>query len=260
MLSVLISTAALLASSVSAAPTLWLIGDSTMALHAASEGIQGWGVEVPTYFTGLTVSNQGISGTSARSYARDGMFYNLIHNSIKAGDFVVIEFGHNDGGGAAASSTGDAGTTGLTTTQTVTLANGTSEVVHTYNYYVEGMVDQIIAKGATAIVSSQTPNNPYENTTTIVNDPPRFVGYAATAASDKGVAYVNHFQSVIDLFTPLGTTTVNSYYPNDQHVHTNTAGAIVVAKAFIGGLKCSSAKSVLNNYLSSSGQALASAC
>lgn len=45
-----------------------------------------WGVEVPTYLTGLTIVNDAISGSSSRSYARDGHFYNLVHNQLQAGD------------------------------------------------------------------------------------------------------------------------------------------------------------------------------
>lgn len=56
------------------------------------------------------------------------------------------------------------------------------------------MIDGAKSKGATPIISSQTPNNPYENSDTIVNSPPRFVDYAKNAAAAKGVPYVNHFQ------------------------------------------------------------------
>lgn len=93
-----------------------------------------------------------VSGSSSRSYARDGLFYNLIHNDVKAGDcrcqlvclncfeslftflliVVVIEFGHNDGGGPTATTTGVAGLEDDTVTATVVLANGTTEIVHTF--------------------------------------------------------------------------------------------------------------------------------
>ena len=56
------------------------------------------------------------------------------------------------------------------------------------------MIDGAKSKGATPIISSQTPNNPYENSTTIVNSPSRWVGYAQNAAAAKGVPYVDHFE------------------------------------------------------------------
>jgi rhamnogalacturonan acetylesterase len=55
------------------------------------------------------------------------------------------------------------------------------------------MIDGAKSKGATPIISSQTPNNPYENSSTIINAPTRWVGYAERAAAARGVPYVNHF-------------------------------------------------------------------
>lgn len=40
--------------------------------------------------------NSAIAGRSARSYTDEGRFTTLI-NTVKSGDYVVIEFGHNDG-------------------------------------------------------------------------------------------------------------------------------------------------------------------
>lgn len=99
------------------------------------------------------MENLAVSGTSARSYAREGYFYNLVQQVAK-GDCssllrytslyadqnmvrtdVVIEFGHNDGGVDAALTDyprADLSGESLTYSQTVTLANGTVEVVYTY--------------------------------------------------------------------------------------------------------------------------------
>ncbi|KAF7973525.1 hypothetical protein HWV62_14950 [Athelia sp. TMB] len=173
-----------------ATPTLWLVGDSTMALHAASEGIQG-----------------AVSGSSARSYARDGRFYNVIQE-VKSGDYVIIEFGHNDGGGNVATlNTADLVGESLTATQTVTLANGSTEVVYTYAYYVLYLL-------------------------------------TSDAAAAKGVAYVDHFTAAVSLFSKYDAATVNSYYPLDQYLHTNTASATQMAWAFLSvgkgaGARCS---------------------
>ncbi|KZP29794.1 carbohydrate esterase family 12 protein [Athelia psychrophila] len=222
-----------------------------MALHAASEGIQGWGVEIVQYLQDITVVNSAVSGTSARSYARDGWFYNVIHQ-VKAGDYVIIEFGHNDGGGnVATSSTADLVGESLTDTQTVTLTNGTAEV---------GMIDQIVAKGATPIISSQTPDDPYEGSTTIIYEPSRFVGYALDAAAAKGVAYVDHFTAAVSLFSKYSAATVDAYYPLDQYLHTNTVGATQMAWAFLSGLKCSSAQGALASYVNSVGEGAGARC
>lgn len=248
-------TAAL--AGVSQAATLYLVGDSTMANQAASSGIQGWGTQIGQYLTGITVVNAAISGRSARSYTREGRWYN-IKQQLKAGDYVIIEFGHNDGGSPASSDRADVYGEG-TDTQTVTLANGTVEVVQTFSTYLRRMVADALAKGATPILSSQTPNNPYENSNTIVWGPPRFVDYAKNVALAANVPYVDHFLATYEYYDKLGKATVDNYFPQD-HTHTNTVGANSVAWAFLSGLKCTNAKGVLKSYVNSAGQGAGARC
>ena len=100
---------------VAAAATVYLAGDSTMAATGANDGdTAGWGAYLPNYLS-LSVVNDAVGGRSARSYTREGRFTSLA-SSLKvswsprphsrrrelighqSGDYVVIEFGHNDGG------------------------------------------------------------------------------------------------------------------------------------------------------------------
>jgi rhamnogalacturonan acetylesterase len=53
----------------------------------------------------LTVSNSAIAGRSARSFTREGRFA-AVAATVKEGDWVVVEFGHNDGGSLATSDNG----------------------------------------------------------------------------------------------------------------------------------------------------------
>ena len=55
------------------------------------------------------------------------------------------------------------------------------------------MIDGAKSKGATPIISAQTPNDPFANTTTIINAPTTWVGYASRVAAASGVPYVDHF-------------------------------------------------------------------
>jgi rhamnogalacturonan acetylesterase len=60
---------------------------------------QGWGEYLHYSFdpSVIYVNNSAIAGRSARSYTREGRF-EAINNVLQPGDWVVIEFGHNDGG------------------------------------------------------------------------------------------------------------------------------------------------------------------
>ncbi|CAE6479165.1 unnamed protein product [Rhizoctonia solani] len=251
-----LSFAASMAAAVLATPTLYLVGDSTMA-RSSSTALQGWGEKIPQYLQDITVVNRAIGGRSARSYWRENRWTD-VQNSLKAGDFVIIEFGHNDGGSTRTSDRASVGGEG-SETETVTLADGTVETVYTWPTYVGWMIDGAKAKGAAPIISSQTPSNPYENRDTISNSPTRFVTYAKNIATKKGVPYVDHYAASISLYTKLGKSVTESYFPND-HTHTNDAGANQVAWAFLSGLKCSSAAGALGQYVHSVGQGAGARC
>ncbi|KAF4628170.1 hypothetical protein G7Y89_g9982 [Cudoniella acicularis] len=80
-------------------PTIWLCGDSTMAPGGGHNGTEGWGQYLQYSFSPSVafVNNSAYAGRSARSFTREERF-NTIVEKIKEGDWVVIEFGHNDGG------------------------------------------------------------------------------------------------------------------------------------------------------------------
>lgn len=79
-----------------AAATVFMAGDSTMVATGNADGTAGWGAYLPNYIS-LAVTNDAIAGRSARSFTREGRFKSML-SSVKSGDYVIIEFGHNDGG------------------------------------------------------------------------------------------------------------------------------------------------------------------
>lgn len=97
------STVASSATSTSTAatriPTVYLCGDSTMAEGGGGSGTQGWGHYLQYSFASsvAVINNEAIAGRSARSFSREGRFDTVI-GQVQSGDWVVIEFGHNDGG------------------------------------------------------------------------------------------------------------------------------------------------------------------
>lgn len=80
-------------------PTIYLCGDSTMAPGGGGSGTEGWGQYLQYSFSKsvAVVSNKAIAGRSARSFSREGRF-DAVTALVQSGDWVVIEFGHNDGG------------------------------------------------------------------------------------------------------------------------------------------------------------------
>jgi rhamnogalacturonan acetylesterase len=78
--------------------TVWLCGDSTMAPDGGHNGTRGWGQYLGYSLDAsrVRVNNSAYAGRSARMFTREGRFQ-AIMNKIVPGDWVVIQFGHNDG-------------------------------------------------------------------------------------------------------------------------------------------------------------------
>lgn len=81
----------------------------------------------------IPVANHAIAGRSARSYTREGRFDNIAAQ-VRAGDWVVIEFGHNDGGSLSSSDNGRTDCPGSGSETCQTTYNGVSETVHTFKF------------------------------------------------------------------------------------------------------------------------------
>ncbi|MES1166959.1 MAG: GDSL family lipase, partial [Pseudomonadota bacterium] len=79
-------------------PTIFVASDSTAA-RGSDTGIQGWGVPFADYFdpAKMNVFNGARGGRSSRTFITDGSWEQII-SKVKAGDYVLIQFGHNDGG------------------------------------------------------------------------------------------------------------------------------------------------------------------
>lgn len=241
-----------------ATPTVYLCGDSTMAKGGAGDGsTDGWGQYLGAYTT-VTVVNKAIGGRSARSYWDEGRF-STVAGLVKAGDIVVIEFGHNDGGSPTSADNGRSDCPG--DGEQTCKSSSTGATVYTFVHYVIAAAKLMTAKGVTVILSSQTPNNEWEGGV-YGAAPSRFVGYDITAKNNlasSSVTFVDHFQAVskskfrlslflhssshiLDLrliitdlnyivYAKLGSSATNALYPKD-HTHTSPTGAKLSAEAF----------------------------
>lgn len=119
---------------------------------------------------------------------------------------------------------------------TLTLVySGTQILIHSFAFYIENAVAALLRKGAIPIISSQTPDNIWTNGA--IAAPNRFVTYAQSIGIRRNITYVNHYAYTASAYNALGQTQTTTFYPND-HLHTNSAGALVVAEAFVRGLLC----------------------
>lgn len=78
--------------------TVFMIGDSTMANKPLAKENQerGWGQMLPVYLQGkIKVDNHAVNGRSSKSFIDEGR-WDKVMELIRPGDYVIIQFGHND--------------------------------------------------------------------------------------------------------------------------------------------------------------------
>ena len=77
---------------------VFMVGDSTMANKDTTDGKQerGWGMLLPDYFDNdVVISNHAVNGRSTKSFIDEGRWQKVVDN-LQPGDYVIIQFGHND--------------------------------------------------------------------------------------------------------------------------------------------------------------------
>ena len=78
-------------------PTIFLVGDSTMANKPVEDNPErGWGQLLPSFFEpGVVIKNYAVNGRSTKSFI-DEHRWDSVLAQLKSGDWVMIQFGHND--------------------------------------------------------------------------------------------------------------------------------------------------------------------
>jgi len=215
-------------------PTIFLIGDSTV--KNGTKGQQGWGELLAGQFdtNHLRIVNRALGGRSSRTYLAEGLWDKVLAE-IKPGDYVLMQFGHNDGGpldsGRARASLKGVGDESQVITNQTTKA---IETVHTYGWYLQRYIKDARSRGATPIVVSPVPRNQWKDGHVLrsTND---YAGWAAEAAKLGGARFLDLNELVADRYDQLGESNVMKLFGGD-HTHTNPQGAALNASIVAQGL------------------------
>jgi lysophospholipase L1-like esterase len=239
-------------------PTLFLIGDSTV--KNGSQGLKGWGEVIEPYFdtSKINIVNAAIGGRSSRSFLTEGR-WDKVMSQLKPGDFVLMQFGHNDGGklqlDPKVHGTGRASIhgTGDETQEVTDPTTGKKETVHTFGWYMKQYVEGAKSKGATPIVCSLIPRNDWKDGKVLRADQ-SYGKWAQEVAEQEHVPFINLNEIIGRRYDQLGQDKVKEFFPQ-EHTHTNAAGADLNAQCVVAGIK--GLKDVpLKQYLSARGQAV----
>jgi len=266
-------------------PSLVLIGDSTVRNgHGRGDQNQwGWGAPIADLFdpAKINVVNRAIGGLSSHSYISEG-HWDLALEIIKPGDFVLIQWGHNDGGinlpgatpvpdqGLQPGATPPAPPTGATPRgpnvrgslpgigeETYDVADprtGQTVTVHTYGWYLRKYIADAKAKGATPIICSLVPRKIWVDGH-IRRNTDTYRGWAQQVAEQEHVGFVDLNEIIARRYDAMGPESVDGLF-GDPHTHTNRAGAVINAEAVVSGLR-DVAGDPIAPYLSEKGKAIA---
>ncbi len=219
-------------------PTLFLVGDSTV--KCGTKGQRGWGEEFGKYLdpAKVNVVNVAIGGRSSRTFITEGR-WEAVLSMMKPGDFVIIQFGHNDGGPLNDDSRarGSIRGTGDETAEIDNLLTKKPETVRTYGAYLRQYLADARARGVTPYLCTQVPRKVWDDTGERIGRPTDgTVAWARAVAAAEGATLLDLHEAVAASYDALGRGAVEPFFA-DERTHTTVAGADHTARIVVGLLE-----------------------
>jgi lysophospholipase L1-like esterase len=176
--------------------TVHLVGDSTMAdkPDPGNNPERGWGQLLPEFFNDLvTVRNYAANGRSTKSFIAEGK-WNSVMQGVEAGDYVFIQFGHND--------------------QKEYDPDRYNNPYSDYRRNLEQMALEVREKGAHPILLSSIVRRNFNQEGTLVDTHGPYPFVARSVAVENGVPFIDLQQMTADLVSGLGPERSAGLYLN----------------------------------------------
>jgi len=221
-------------------PVFYIIGDSTVRNGdgTGKGNLWGWGSFIAGYFdtSAIDVQNHAIGGRSSRTFITEGRWDKILA-TLKKGDYVIMQFGHNDGGPLddTARARGSIKGIGNESKEIYNPIMKKQEVVYTYGFYMRKYIHDARAKGAIAIVCSPIPRNNWKEDK-VVRSGESYSGWAEQIAKEEGAYFINLNDLIATKYEQMGAEAVKPFFPGD-HTHTDINGAKLNAQIVIEQLK-----------------------
>ncbi len=248
---------------------IFLCGDSTGKNEDKNpDGMWGWGSQGYTIFdeSKCTFINCAKAGRSTRTYLLEDR-WEEVYQSLRPGDYVLIQFGHNDIGGIDKDKERGVIPCAQDTSKVYHLkSNGKNLVVYSFGWYLHKMIVDAKEKGAIPVIVSFTPRNEWHEGKGKVNgkfypvkekkgkqyierrSDDYIVEWSKQVADENGAEFVDVHNITADfLDKKCGSKEKASAYFNHDHTHTSLLGARNNAQSLAKGLRVN--KSPLTQYL-----------
>ncbi|WP_369257525.1 rhamnogalacturonan acetylesterase [Streptomyces sp. R35] len=195
--------------------TLYIAGDSTAAQKYADAAPEtGWGMAFPFFLhEDLKVANHAVNGRSSKSFVDEGRL-DVILEAIRPGDFLLIQFGHNDEKSAD--------------------PTRYTEPWTTYQDYLRQYVDGARARGARPVLATSVERRKFDADGNALPTHGDYPASMRALAEDEHVALLDIQALSLALWQKLGVEETKKYFnwteTEQDNTHFNPPGAIAVAR------------------------------
>jgi lysophospholipase L1-like esterase len=220
-------------------PMLFIVGDSTV--RNGTRGQMGWGTPIARFFdpAKIKVENLALGGRSSRTFQTQG-WWDKVLAAARPGDFVLMQFGHNDGGPLDDTNRARGTIRGLgeETKEIYNPIMKKPEVVHTYGWYMRKYITDARAKGMTPIVCSPVPRLPKQPVQAGDVDTNSYVVLSAEVASSQNVLFIDLNHIILGHYAGMTPEEIKAkYFTPADNTHTSPVGADLNAQSVVEGLR-----------------------
>lgn len=219
-------------------PVVFLTGDSTVKNEdKKKDGMWGWGSQAYTVFdsTKCTVVNCAKAGRSTRTYLNEGR-WDEVYNSIRPGDYVLIQFGHNDIGDIDKNKERGTIATADDTCHVYKLAsNGQYKVIYSFGWYLRKFIGDVKEKGGIPVLVSLTPRNEWPGGK-VERRNDSYGKWYRDVVEATGVDFIDLHNITADALDKMGRKKAAKMFCHD-HTHSSLKGAQLNAKGIAEGIR-----------------------
>jgi lysophospholipase L1-like esterase len=199
-------------------PTLYLAGDSTVTDQAVAPNAS-WGQMLPRFFAAdIAVANHAESGETLKSFLTELRFDKLLSN-LRAGDWVMIQFGHND--------------------QKSHWPQTYAAAATTYRSYLRAYIAEVRLRGATPILVTPPERRNFDASNRIVDSLGDYPEAVRAIAREQAVALLDLNSMSRSFYEALGPELAPRAFADDgrDRTHHNEYGAYALARMIVEGLR-----------------------
>lgn len=198
-------------------PTVFLLGDSTVTDQRWEDGAS-WGQMLPRFLPGVAVANHAESGETMKSFIT-GLRLAKVLSQLRPGDYVFIQFGHND--------------------QKKPWPQTYVEAHSTYKAYLRAFIAEVRLRDATPVLVTSMQRRTFDERGKITNTHGDYPSAVRAIAAEQHVALIDLDRMSTTLYEALGPARAPLAFAagGKDATHHNNYGAYALAQCVAQGIR-----------------------